>query len=433
MHPKYGPTRSIRSLYRPARRRVRSRYAEHGEAVTSGRSKAHNNIRGPSRRLYGTRKHDRTVAMTDSDDGRITVLMCPDYRESNPYQSELIDALEAREVEVSTTSGGWTFPLLGGVRRHGVPDVLHLHWLHRFVITEGRFPAVLAVLLGVRLCFELVLLRALGVRIVWTVHNLLDHERSAPRSELITRHAVARIADRLVVHCEAAVTLVAETYRLPERVSDRIRVVAHGNFADVYENDVSQSTARELLDLPSGTPVIAFFGLIRPYKNVPELIETFERVPGDARLLVVGNPWNEDVENRVRAASADDERVHTVLEYVPEDEIQVYLRATDAVVLPFDSVLTSGSAVLAMTFGRAVVAPVMGCLPGLIGSEGGYLYAPDDSDGLRVALRKAIDDRGRLREMGRRNREVAQTLDWDGIAERTRDVYTPDAARARRR
>lgn len=369
--------------------------------------------------------------MTDSDDP-ITVLMCPDYRESNPYQSELIDALEARGVDVSMTSGGWAFPLLAGVRRHGVPDVLHLHWLHRFVITKRRFPAVLAVLLGVRLCFELAVLRMLGVRIVWTVHNLLDHERAAPRSELAIRHAVARLADGLVVHCEAAAALVAEKYRLPERVSDRIRVVDHGNFADVYEDDVSQSTARERLDLPSGVPVVAFFGMIRPYKNIPGLIEAFKRVPGEARLLVVGNPWNEDVENRVRAASADDDRIHTVLEYVPEDEIQVYMRAADAVVLPFDSVLTSGSAVLAMTFGRAVVAPVMGCLPGLIGSEGGYLYDPEDPEGLGAALRKAIDDRDRLQEMGRRNRKAAQRLDWDRIAERTRGVYTPEAARESR-
>ncbi|MFC6873697.1 glycosyltransferase [Halobellus marinus] len=367
--------------------------------------------------------------MTDPDDDRISVLMCPDYRDSNPYQSELIEALATHGVDVTATKGGWAFPLLAGVRRHGVPDVLHLHWLHRFVITERRFSAVFTVLLGVRLCFELVLLRALGVRIVWTVHNLLDHERTTPHSELVIRHAVARLVDRLVVHCEAAATLVGRTYRLPERVSERIRVVAHGNFEDVYENDVSRSTARERLDLSSDIPVVAFFGLIRPYKNVPALIETFKRVPGDARLLVVGNPWNEDVANRVRAASADDDRVRTVLEYVPEDEIQVYMRATDAVVLPFESVLTSGSAVLAMTFGRAVVAPMMGCLPGLVGSEGGYLYDPEDPDGLRVALRKAIDDREQLREMGRRNRKEAQEFDWDRIAERTRDVYTLEAGR----
>lgn len=366
--------------------------------------------------------------MTDSDDG-ITVLMCPDYRDSNPYQSELIAALENRGVEVTATPGGWAFPLLAGVRRHGVPDVFHIHWLDRFVTTNRRFPAAIAVLLGVRLIFELVLLRALGVRIVWTVHNLLDHERATPRSELAIRHAVARLVNRIVVHCEEAIESVEETYRLPERVANRIRVVPHGNFLGVYENDISQSTARERLDLPPDVPVIAFFGLIRPYKNVPTLIETFKRVPGDARLLVVGNPWNEDVANRVRAASTDDDRVDTVLDYVPDDEIQVYMHAADAVALPFDSVLTSGSAMLAMTFERAVVAPMMGCLPGLIGSEGGHLYDPSDSAGLRVALRKAIDNREELREMGHRNRELVRSFDWDRVAERTRNVYTLDAGR----
>ena len=370
--------------------------------------------------------------MTDPTDDRFAVLMCPDFRESNPYQSELIAALEDRGVEVTATEGGWAFPLLAGVRRHGVPDVFHIHWLDRFVITNRRFPSVITLLLGVRLVFELVLLRALGVRIVWTVHNLLDHERVTPRSELAVRHAVARLVDRIVVHCEEAVASVEEAYRLPERVRNRVRVVPHGNFRGVYENEFSQSTARERLDLPPDVPVIAFFGQIRPYKNVPALIETFKRLSGDARLLVVGNPWNDDVADRVRAASSGDDRVHAVLDYVPDDQIQVYMHAADAVALPFDSVLTSGSAMLAMTFERAVVAPMLGCLPGLVGSEGGHMYDPEDSAGLRVALRKAIDDREKLREMGQRNRELVQAFDWDRVAEQTRDVYTFDAGGASR-
>ncbi|WP_128906791.1 glycosyltransferase [Halorubrum amylolyticum] len=366
--------------------------------------------------------------MTDPTDDRITVLMCPDYRESNPYQSELISALETHETEVTATDGGWAFPLLTGVHRHGMPDVFHIHWLDRFVTTNRRFPAVMAGLLGFRLIFELILLRALGVRIVWTVHNLLDHERATPRSELAIRHVVARLVDRLIVHCEEAVESVEETYRLPERVTKCVRVVPHGNFLNVYENNISQSSARERLDLSPDVPVIAFFGLIRPYKNVPTLIKTFKRVSGNARLLVVGNPRNEDVANRVRAASIGDDRVHTILKYVPNDEIQVYMHAADAVALPFDSILTSGSAVLAMTFERAVLGPIMGCLPGLIGSEGGYLYDPSDDAGLQVALRKAIDNREQLREMGQRNREIVQAFDWDQVAERTRNVYTLEEA-----
>jgi len=366
---------------------------------------------------------------SDGDAGRerVGVLMCPDYTESNPYQSELIDALADRDVDVTPVSVGGAFPLLSAARRHGVPDVVHLHWAHRFLIADRRFPTVLAAALGVRLLLELCVLRALGARLVWTVHNLADHERTAPRVELAVRRGLAEVVHRLVVHCDAAAASVREAYGLPDRVARRIRVVPHGNFADVYADETTREDARHCLGLSEDVPVLLYFGLIRPYKNVPALVETFRALDLDARLLVVGNPWSDAIEREVRAACGDDDRIRTVLEYVPDDEIQRYMRAADAVVLPFDSVLTSGSAVLAMTFGRAVIAPELGCLPGLVGSEGGHLYDPEDPDALAAALRRAVADPDRLDSMGRRNRAVADRLDWGWIADRTRAVYRDTA------
>lgn len=366
-----------------------------------------------------------TECRTEADDTereRISVLMCPDYTESNPYQSELIGALADRNVDVTPVPVGGAFPILSAARRHGVPDVIHLHWAHRLLITDRRFPAALAAPLGVKLLLELCVLRVLGARLVWTVHNLADHERTAPRVEFAVRRGIAKVVHRLVVHCDAAATSVRDTYGLSDRVARRIRVIPHGNFTGVYADDITREAARRQLELAQGVPVLLYFGLIRPYKNVPDLVETFHALDVDARLLVVGNPWNDTVRREVRAACSDDRRIQTVLSYVPKDEIQRYMRAADAVVLPFESVLTSGSAVLAMTFGRAVIAPELGCLPGLVGSEGGYLYDPEDPEGLTTALRRAVADPD-LDAMGRRNRAIAQRLDWGRIADRTRAVY----------
>lgn len=360
----------------------------------------------------------------DADDTeRVRVLMCPDYTGSNPYQSELIDALADRNVDVTPVAVGGAFPLLSAARRHSVPDVIHLHWAHRFLIADRRFPAVLAAALGVKLLLELCVLRALGARLVWTVHNLADHERTAPRVELAVRRGMAEIVHRLIVHCDAAAASVRDTYGLSDRVARRIRVIPHGNFTGVYADDVTREAARRQIELSQDVPVLLYFGLIRPYKNVPDLVETFRATDVDARLLVVGNPWSDTVEREVHAACGDDDRIQTVLKYVPDDEIQRYMRAADAVVLPFESVLTSGSAVLAMTFGRAVIAPEIGCLPGLVGSTGGYLYDPEDPEGLTAALHRAVVDSDQLDSMGRRNRAIAQRLDWGWIADRTRAVY----------
>ena len=192
------------------------------------------------------------------------------------------------------------------------------------------------------------------------------------------------------------------------------------------------------------------FGMVRPYKQVPALVETFRAVAGpDDRLVVAGNPNRDWLERAVRERAGDDPRVRLDLRFVPDDEVGDYFAAADAVVLPYRDVLTSGSAVLAMSFGRAVVAPRIGCLPWQVG-DGGVLYDPGDADadgtggagtgrtdatgtgggagtsdvplaGLAGAMSEARERD--LDAMGARNRQRVLALDWAGIAERTRAVY----------
>lgn len=362
--------------------------------------------------------------MNDTSDDVCTVLMCPDFSEWNPYQTQLIDALEGRNVDVTPISAVGVLPLLSGCLRHGLPDVVHLHWLDNFFTTDRRFKSILMTLLGIRLILEVVVLTALGVRTVWTIHNLSDHERHVPRIECVIRHVVARLMDRMIVHCERAAETVRTTYRLPERTADRIRVVPHGNYDGMYTDEVNRSDARRTLDLTTDSTVLLYFGQIRPYKNVPELIETFRTIEDErARLLIVGNPCDESMAADVRRISENDDRVRTVLEFVPDYDVHIYLNAADAVVLPFERILTSGSAVLAMTFGRGVIAPAIGCLPELVGDDGGILYDATTRNALHSALSRAVAEPRELDNMGHRNRLKADQLEWDRIAAKTRDVF----------
>ena len=97
--------------------------------------------------------------------------------------------------------------------------------------------------------------------------------------------------------------------------------------------------------------------------------------PG-ARLLIAGRPRGGASTTRLAAAAAADRRIRLPLRFVPDDELQVWLRAADVVVLPFRDILTSGSAILALSFGRPVVAPALGCLPETVPTAG-VLYDPD--------------------------------------------------------
>ena len=100
--------------------------------------------------------------------------------------------------------------------------------------------------------------------------------------------------------------------------------------------------------------------------------------------------------------------------------MQLFLRGADVMVLPYRDVLTSGSAILGMTFGLPIVAPRIGCLPETL--EGcSILYDADQPDGLRAALEEAL--RSDLPPLGQRGAEVAAGLDWGSIGARTAALY----------
>lgn len=350
------------------------------------------------------------------------VLFAPMYG-SNPYQANLSEELERVGVDVHPLEPVLFLCVVRALVRHADVDVVHFHWLDAFYSSRwfaGRL--VLAVLFVP----QLLVLRLHGATVVWTVHNHAAHETESCIEQPVKRVFVTLICDWMIVHCDEARTRLVETYDLSESICERTTVVPHGHYIDSYSDTVSREEARDHLALGDDATVFLFFGEIRPYKNVEALVETFRelRLP-DSHLIVAGRPRTGDDGEAIRSAAAASDRVSTRLEFVPERDVQRYMKAADAVVLPFRDVLTSGSAVLSMSFGRPFVAPAIGCLPELAGEDTAILYSQDDPDGLARALRTATT--ADLDAMGERGRERVARHDWATVATRTKQVY--EAAR----
>lgn len=352
------------------------------------------------------------------------VLFLPDYTEANPYQRDLGSALESEGVSVTVADGGGPSPVASAARAAGWPDVVHLHWLHPYLIGRGK---VTTALKGGRLLTELLLLRLLGVEIVWTAHNALEHERRAPRLEAAFKRAIVRLCGTVFVHCSGARTTLARTLGLPDDDSSQFTVVPHGNYIESYPGRSDEATPEGIDPSALGDgPTFLYFGQIREYKNVPTLIETFAGLDApDADLLVVGNPADEEIRRRIERQCRGRDRVHTVLEFVPEEEVVPYHDLADTVVLPFEDVFTSGSVILAMSCGKPVVVPRIGCPSELLVEAGAesadLMYDPDRPEGLAAAMRRsmAID----RESVGRQNRRTAAGYTWEDIAVRTRTAY----------
>jgi len=155
-----------------------------------------------------------------------------------------------------------------------------------------------------------------------------------------------------------------------------------------------------------------------------EASKTAYRLP--VRLIVVGeNQRQHDNEGfstaSLRTLAASDPRVRLDLDFVADEDLQLYLRAADVVACPFLEIFTSGSVLLAMSFERAVIAPRRGCVVETVDESGAILYDADDPQGLGEALRVAMS--ADLAALGRHNGERVERFDWRRVAEATRTVY----------
>ena len=343
--------------------------------------------------------------------------MIPRFGDANPYLRLLASALEQRGISVSLAKRHGRASLFRAIREHGRPHIVHLHWQHRFLVP--RSGSVWQATTSTALFFQQWLaLRAIGVRFVWTVHNIVNHERVLERWELQACRLLAKVADAIIVHCPSAVPLVADAYRISPR---RISVVPHGHYMDCYPPAVGRSQARRDLGLPADSRIFLFFGQIREYKGLDRLFSAFSKVmDGSSLLIVLGKPKTRALEQSVAGMAATNSNVIARLGHVEDQLLVSYLSACDAVVLPYIGSLTSGSAILAASYGRGLIVPAIGCMKDWPDSAA-IRYEPAQPEGLEAALRDALSCD--LDTMGEAAKQHAASFEWSEIGEKLDLLY----------
>lgn len=338
----------------------------------------------------------------------------------NPYIGRLSDGLAEAGVHVDGL-GFHTLFLPAMLARR--PQVLHLHWLHPFMLAPGPLRALAKSLLFLA---QLALTRALGVRIVWTIHNLHDHEHRFPRVDRAMHHAVSRLCHAAIVHCPAAALLAKQSFHA--LAPSRIHAIPHGNYLGCYRDDLDRHAARASFALHDQDRVLVFLGAIRPYKGVLELIDAFSTVEAEhphmrLRLLIAGQIIDEADAMLIADRVADRPTIQFRPGFVPDDDVQKYMRAADGAVFPYRDTLTSGALLLAMSFGLACLAPRKGCVADTLDTRGGELFDPADEHALLAGLRAFCARLDHSADMGRHNAAAAARLDWSAIGAATARVY----------
>lgn len=307
----------------------------------------------------------------------------------------------------------------------GSYDVVHIHWPDTHLRTHSWWRAIGK---HVRLALMCTVLRMRGTRVVWMLHNLKPHEKD----HWISAALFPRWFPRACTHVIAlsAHGLQASRQRYPALRDKPAAIVPHGHYRAAYPGTPSRAESRRRLGLAEERFTFLFFGNIRRYKNVPLLIRTFRQwADRDVQLLVAGLPVLGMRAEDLQALAAGDDRIHLHLKFIPDEDVTLYLSAADKVVLPFDSVLNSGSVLLALSLNRPVMAPRLGALPEIeahVGPRWLHLYegelAPELLMQARAAPRPAENEQPDL-----------SAFDWEAIARTTLEFYRAPASGAEAR
>ena len=298
-------------------------------------------------------------------------------------------------------------------------DIWHLHWPAENILGEAKKLRAVAML--VQLWVRLKIAKARNVKIVWTVHNVRPHEVRNPELERIFWWLFLPSVDG-VIHMSRS-TLEKVHREFPRTSTRPTFIIPHGHYRGAYSDSVDRDSARARLGLDASDFVVTFFGQIRPYKGVPNLIRCFRQtVEHGTCLVVAGKPHDRDIALETRRAAASDPMVRLHLEYVGRDRVQYFLRAADLVVLPYTQIMNSGSALLALSFDRPILVPAMGAIPELYELVGGNwvrLYEGELTPGvLRNAIRWA-----KQRSKDKFDHAPLDALDWNRLARLTLEAF----------
>lgn len=361
-------------------------------------------------------KQPRRVTYRRKEDTRI-VLFWPDYARSNPYQKLLY---QTQDPNLEIVSGDIDAALRMLEVVDNTRDVtFHLHWLN-FVLLRITDRAE-AVALVEEFHDKLRRFVVAGGHLIWTVHNAITHDAAFPDLEADLSARIAQLAETVHVHSEGSVGEVSDSFAIP---ASKVRVSRHGHYIGAYPDFVSREAARDLLALEEDDDVILFTGQIRPYKGVETLISVFRNLltKRPKAVLVLAGVMQFDLLAEVTPALTEAERARIRItdRFLDEMEMQLFFRAADIAVYPYQKILTSGSLLLALSYGVPVVIPEVAMTREVLdGHEAGMLYDPSAGvAGLEAAVQTLLQakDEGHLTGMAENARARAEALDWPDAA-----------------
>jgi len=191
--------------------------------------------------------------------------------------------------------------------------------------------------------------------LVYICHNVLPHEGSW--LDRLAARLVLKFGTRLIVQSDA------EKQRLVSLLpAKHVDIVPHPVYNMFSAKRLSRQIARTELGLAHDIPVLLFFGVVRAYKGLRDMILAMPMIRsclGDVKLVIAGEFWEDKqpyLDIIKQSNIADLVRIDD--HYIPNEDVPRYFSAADLLVAPYHTATGSGVIQMAVGFGLPVITTV---------------------------------------------------------------------------
>lgn len=147
-----------------------------------------------------------------------------------------------------------------------------------------------------------------------------------------------------------------------------------------FGTKLNKKQAQEKLGLDPTKKTILFFGIIRDYKGLDNLIKAFGLLDESYQLVIAGEAYGsfKKYEDEI-ALVANKQNIKTFIEYIDDDRVTDFFSAADVVVLPYRTATQSGITAISYHFNVPVIATNVGGLEETIKHEKTGLIVKENS------------------------------------------------------
>ncbi len=298
--------------------------------------------------------------------------------------------------------------------------------------------------------------RIKGLEVVFDLHFVIQKEGSKidmSFTRMGIKHAHSYVVHALKTFKELQVLFPGKTFRLlepgkpPQGEGKRVVKLFHPVY-DMFKPDPDFKTEEEKRGLGLNKNVFLFFGFIRKYKGLHDVIRAFAKVAAqrdDVSLLIVGESFwqtldtkkmSTKIKNAVFSAAKsvflrkqDDERQYRPLElieelgikdkvtvvnsFVPNEDVHKYFQVSDAIMLYYLTATPSGVESIGYNFRMPILATRVGHFPETVrDGYNGYLAEPGNIDSMADVMIKSIG-----KPIPRENvEETSRDMSWTNYA-----------------